>query len=302
MRRHLCHSVPSALGAKMNTIEFLRWVLPPEGAYVAFIHSSTAGRHRQVYFDSLEELAEAAEYYDQEGCDVYFAMGNFKEKGTRRAEDVNHIRSFFLDLDCGEDKADTGKGFATQGEAIRKLQDFCVSLKLPKPLIVNSGRGLHVYWGLNEPVPVEEWKPVAEQFKRKCKEFGLEIDPAVPSDAARVLRVVGTRNPKPDIPAPVEPVNKTPDKINFDFFGSKVGIDTLTLPQKRVAEEGPSNLREAIIQNLKYSFKDILLKSSNDKGCKQLARIIKGQAEASEPMWRAGLSIAKFCEDGEKAA
>ena len=302
MRRHLCHSVPSALGAKMNTIEFLRWVLPPEGAYVAFIHSSIAGRHRQVYFDSLEELAEAAEYYDQEGCDVYFAMGNFKEKGTRRAEDVSHIRSFFLDLDCGEDKADTGKGFATQGEAIRKLQDFCVSLKLPKPLIVNSGRGLHVYWVLNEPVPVEEWKPVAEQFKRKCKEFGLEIDPAVPSDAARVLRVVGTRNHKPDIPAPVEPVNKIPDKINFDFFGSKVGIDTLTLPQKRVAEEGPSNLREAIIQNLKYNFKDILLKSSNNKGCKQLARIIKGQAEASEPMWRAGLSIAKFCEDGDKAA
>ena len=301
MRRHLCHSVPSALGASMNTIEFLHWVLPPEGTYVLFRSNSTLGRHRQVYFQSLDELAEAADYYDSEGWDTYFALGNFA-RDTRRAEDVKQLKSFFLDLDCGEDKAAEGKGFATQGEALRRLQDFCTSLELPKPLIVNSRRGVHVYWVLSESIPVEQWKPVAEQFKRKCRDFGLEIDPAVPADAARVLRVVGTHNHKPETPAPVELVNKKPNAINFDFFASKIGLDTIPVPQKRIAEEGPANLREAIIQNLKYSFKDILLKSSSDKGCKQLARIIKGQAEASEPMWRAGLSIAKFCEDGDKAA
>jgi hypothetical protein len=134
----------------MNTREFLRWVLPTEGVYVLFRHNAALGTYRygikQVYFHTVEELAETAEHYDSEGWDIYFAMSNFKEEGTRRGEDAKHIKSFFLDLDCGEDKVAKGEGFATQGEALRRLQEFIVALELPKPLIVNSGRGIHVYW------------------------------------------------------------------------------------------------------------------------------------------------------------
>ena len=46
---------------------------------------------------------ETAEHYDSEGWDIYFAMSNFKEEGTVE-ESAKHIKSFFLDLDCGEDK------------------------------------------------------------------------------------------------------------------------------------------------------------------------------------------------------
>ena len=286
----------------MNTREFLRWVLPTEGVYVALQYGLASGGVRQTYFHSADELAEAAEYHDSEGWDMYFAMSNFKEEGTRKGEDAKQIKSFFLDLDCGEDKVAEGKGFATQGDALRRLQEFIVSLELPKPLIVNSGRGIHVYWVLSESVPVEQWKPVADHFKRKCKEFGLEIDPAVPADIARVLRIVGTHNHKPETPAPVKVIGEKPDTVNFDFFASKLGIDTIPVPYKRANAEGPASLRDAIIQNYKHSFKDILMKSQKGIGCEQLSRIVKGQAEASEPMWRAGLSIAKFCEDGEKAA
>ena len=287
----------------MNTREFLRWVLPTEGVYVLFRHSAALGNGiKQVYFHTVDELAEAAEHYDSEGWDIYFAMSNFKEEGTRRGEDAKHIKSFFLDLDCGEDKVAKGEGFATQRDAIRRLQEFCAALKLPKPLIVNSGRGIHVYWVLEESVPVEQWKVVADQFKAKCKEFGLEIDPAVPSDVARVLRVVGTHNHKPDVPAPVVLVNKKPDAVNFDFFASRLGMDTIQVPQKRTGADGPASLRDALLENINYSFREILRKAQNGNGCEQLRRIIKGQAETSEPMWRAGLSIAKFCEDGEKAA
>jgi len=303
MRRHLCHSVFSALGVNMNTREFLRWVLPTEGVYVLFRHNASLGNGiKQVYFHSTDELAEAAEHYDSEGWDIYFAMSNFKEEGTRRGEDAKHIKSFFLDLDCGEDKVAKGEGFATQGDALRRLQEFCAALKLPKPLIVNSGRGIHVYWVLEESVPVEQWKVVADQFKAKCKEFGLEIDPAVPSDVARVLRVVGTHNHKPDVPAPVVTVNKKPDAVNFDFFASRLGMDTIPVPKKYTPADGPASLRDALLANVNYSFGDIVRKAQNGNGCEQLSRIITGQAETSEPMWRAGLSIAKFCVDGEEAA
>ncbi len=79
-------------------------------------------------------------------------------------------------------------------------------------------------------------------------------------------------------------------------------MDTIPVPKKYTPADGPSDLREALLKNIKYSFKDILIKGQSGKGCRQLSRIINGQAEASEPMWRAGLSIAKFCEDSEKAA
>lgn len=286
----------------MNTREFLRWVLPTEGVYVALQYNLTSSGVRQTYFDSVDDLAEATEYYDSMGQDVYFAMSNFRKKETRKGEDAKHIKSFFLDLDVGEDKVAERKGFATQDDALRRLEEFRVSLELPEPLIVNSGRGIHVYWGLSESIPVEQWKVVADQFKAKCREFGLEIDPAVPADMARVLRVVGTHNYKPETPAPVEVIGDVPAEVNFDFFASKLGMDTIPVPKKYTPADGPSDLREALLKNIKYSFKDILIKSQSGKGCKQLGRIISGQAEASEPMWRAGLSIAKFCEDGEKAA
>jgi len=286
----------------MNTREFLRWVLPTEGVYVALQYNLTSSGVRQTYFDSVDDLAEATEYYDSMGQDVYFAMSNFRKKETRKGEDAKHIKSFFLDLDVGADKVAERKGFATQDDALRRLEEFRVSLELPEPLIVNSGRGIHVYWGLSESIPVEQWKVVADQFKAKCREFGLEIDPAVPADMARVLRVVGTHNYKPETPAPVEVIGDVPAEVNFDFFASKLGMDTIPVPKKYTPADGPSDLREALLKNIKYSFKDILIKGQSGKGCRQLSRIINGQAEASEPMWRAGLSIAKFCEDSDKAA
>ena len=149
--------------------------------YVALQYGLTSNGVRQTYFHSTDELAEAAEYHDSEGWDMYFAMSNFKEEGTRKGDDAKQIKSFFLDLDVGEDKVAKNEGFATQGEALRRLQEFIVALKLPKPLVVNSGRGIHVYWVLSESVAVEQWKVVADQFNAKCKEFAKK-------DATTILK------------------------------------------------------------------------------------------------------------------
>ena len=79
-------------------------------------HSAALGNGiKQVHFHTVDELAEAAEHYDSEGWDIYFVMSNFKEEGTRRGEDAKHIKSFFLDLDCGEDKVAKGGGLLRRG-------------------------------------------------------------------------------------------------------------------------------------------------------------------------------------------
>jgi hypothetical protein len=54
--------------------------------------------------------------------------------------------------------------------------------------------------------------------------------------------------------------------------------------------------------NKQNKFKDIIVKTMNGTGCEQLKTIWKDQENCSEPMWRAGLSIAKFCVDANSAA
>jgi hypothetical protein len=53
---------------------------------------------------------------------------------------------------------------------------------------------LHVYWILKEAITVDEWKPYATSLLKLCQQHKLIIDPAVPADAARVLRVPNTNN------------------------------------------------------------------------------------------------------------
>jgi hypothetical protein len=54
--------------------------------------------------------------------------------------------------------------------------------------------------------------------------------------------------------------------------------------------------------NVSSRFKTILDKTSRGVGCEQIRLIATDQENCSEPLWRAGLSIARLCVDGEKAA
>jgi hypothetical protein len=60
-----------------------------------------------------------------------------------------------------------------------------------------------VYWPLDEEVEIAQWKPMAENFKRLCRQENLIIDWNCTADAARVLRIPGTFNYKKDTPRPV---------------------------------------------------------------------------------------------------
>ena len=69
-----------------------------------------------------------------------------------------------------------------------------------------------------------EWKPIAETFKRLCKERSLAIDNTVTADAARVLRVPGTKNFKKKYgePRPVEVVSEGTAPLNAQEFFAKL--------------------------------------------------------------------------------
>ena len=274
----------------METNTFLKGVLSDEGYYCVFAFRTNDDRRVQKFYDSIDALIQAAEDFDSQGYDTYFALSTFNEHNSRKVINVKYLKSFFLDLDCGP-----SKDFTNQREAIDELRSFCGRLSLPKPLMVSSGRGIHAYWPLTEHVCLDDWLPVAEALKKQCAKHGLAADPAVTADAARILRVPSTHNYKDDPPSEVVCLEKgklTP--VNFDVFSEKLG-GGIIIPPTKIEPDTTDYGKESV-------FKDILLKTRSGKGCKQLHHIVTNQHEVTEPLWRAGLSIAKFCIDGEKAA
>ena len=281
----------------METKTFLESVLGDEGHYCIFAYRLSDERKVQKFYDNLDAAIHAAHNLDAEGYDAYFALGTFDQAGSRKAPNVKQLRSFFLDLDCGPTK-----DYATQSEALAALRTFCKELKLPRPTIVNSGRGIHVYWPLTAPVSREVWVPVAEQFKRLCTKHGMRNDPAVPADAARVLRVPNTHNHKPNPPAPVVMVGEAGAAVEFDVFRDLMGDDSsILVPPKKYTPQQQDAMMQALSGSFVSRFKTILIKTMSGTGCEQLKEVVNNQPNISEPLWRAGLSIAKFCVDGGKA-
>lgn len=262
-----------------------------------FASLGSENRRVQKFYDSIDAVLTKAQELDEAGFDAYFALATFEEAGSRKVTNVKELRTFFLDLDCGP-----SKDYENQNEAMLALRGFCKKLDLPKPLLINSGRGIHVYWFLSEPISMEEWLPVAETLKRLCAEHNLLADPAVTADAARVLRVPRTHNHKPDPPVSVSFFGSdVPKPLDIDVFKEYLGAELIPVPTRHIPS-GSNAVMDALLGNKKNTFKDIVLKTRAGNGCEQIKNVLVNQQDISEPLWRAGLSIAKFCEDGQKAA
>ena len=265
--------------------------------YCVWANRISDGRKVQKFYPTIDALIHAAHNLDSEGYDAYFALGTFDDSGSRVASHVRQLRAFFLDLDCGPTK-----DYATQTEALAALRTFCKQAKLPRPTLINSGRGVHVYWRLVSPVSRETWHPVAERLKALCKRTGLHADPVVTADAARVLRVPGTHNHKDEPPTEVVVVGEFGAAVEFVEFSNMLGDedDVLAKAKKYVPREADA-LMQALSGSIVSKFKTIMMKTVAGKGCAQLGNAVANQADMSEPVWRAALSIAKFCADGGKA-
>jgi P4 family phage/plasmid primase-like protien len=137
--------------------------------------------------------------------DLYFACAEFETADTRTAANAHCAWALWLDIDCGADKAASGKGYASPEQAEAALTDFCTAAQLPEPThVVNSGAGLHVYWCVDRAIVRLDWVNHAKRLKSLAAALGLLADPARTADMASVLRVPGTLNHKYAPPRPVE--------------------------------------------------------------------------------------------------
>lgn len=293
----------------MTPLEFLAVVLPSpdNGLYCAAELTTKKKEHNFVQY--LDELpATITKWGDSK--DIYFALSTFETKGKRTADNARFIRSLFIDMD----------GYDTKKAAAIALNGFMVKTGLDllgTPYIVDSGGGLHCYWPFTQDIAVDEWKPVAENLKRLCKQEGLSIDMTVTADSARVLRIPGTFNNKAKYATP-RPVRILAEGDTFDFddlakhieqqlvslpaLPRQTAVAPLALPGQRPdAPHTPTTVK--LFENSITLFKNIYKKTKAGAGCKQLEWYVENaDQDGVEPLWRGWLSIAQKCNDGEKAA
>lgn len=273
--------------------DFLKSVLPTQGVYCTV--GIRSGAVKQSFQQTIDDVEAVGSGMDSQGVDAYFALATFEDDSGRKVDNAAFLRSFFLDLDCG-----TGKPYADQAAAAQALSIFISETKLPSPTLVNSGGGLHVYWPLTEDVAASEWVRHAKSLKRLCAQKKLFADPAVTADAARILRIPGTHNFKNEQPRPVQIIALgTP--VSLAEFTEMLPAPAMDLSAAKQFGMDETSKDVSGGEYPKCSFKRIAIRSSKDNGCAQMKHALQNAATLEEPLWRAALSIAVRCEDGQVA-
>lgn len=277
---------------------FLASVLSTQGLYC--VVGLKKGAPKQTFVQTIDEIDAVVEGLIAQGYDTYFGCAKYlTEEDGRTAKNAKWFKAFWLDLDCGE-----GKPYATQADAINSLKMFVQASGLPRPTLINSGRGIHVYWSLTTEIGYNDWKPTAEAFKKFCASYNLNADPAVTADAARILRVPETLNFK-DHPPKAVSVLLMAQPVEFAAFKKIIGVEEEPDDPTGIFGDATPPRRpidattRALMGNSVSRFGAIMRKSASGDGCAQLLHIYKNQDAIEEPLWRAGLSIAVNCEDGE---
>jgi hypothetical protein len=281
----------------MDTLNFLQRVLPSSGFYVtAVINTGEGARHG--FFSTVEDLTRAVTASDKRGNNTYYAISAFAEKGRRTQDNARAVKVLALDVDCGPNKP-----YATKGDGVAALAKFLKDTRLPRPMIVDSGNGLHVYWCLTEEVPLEQWKPVALALKAACQDREFHIDPAVPGDSARVLRPVGTTNPKSSTQ-----VTLLADAPDYDLstitaalapFAARTKLGVPSVTPATVQHTSTSTLTSAL--QVKQDFPPAIAGVVYAK-CQQINWAVKNQAEVPEPLWYDLIGVAAHCTEPEATA
>jgi hypothetical protein len=278
--------------------EFLRFVLPEDGYYCLLVFKGKGKTEPkiQTLYPSLEKLLAAVDVRVAEGYNVFFGLAGFKTDENRKGENVESIKCLALDLDAGE-----GRDYPTTDDAAIALKKFVKDTGLPKPNIVKSGCGLHVYWVLDEPLTRDVWQPYANAFKKLCQKHGMIIDTAITADAARVLRVPYTYHVKDptnpilaEILVEAEAVSLSEIKT---FLGEVVSVDILSDIPDHIKHVGIDETTRRLQQNKEYYFSDLLQKSIEGRGCAQIRKLYETRASSDYVLWIGGLSIANKCED-----
>lgn len=297
----------------MNTLEFFQAVLPAEGTYflALFKPGSPAPAHKA--FSSLETLAEAVQQIEKANpsWSIYHACASYNQpfvevdgkKKYRVKDNWNKAKSFWADIDCGEDKALEGKGYATKKEAATAIVAFCTETGFPRPMFIDSGNGVHCYWPLSRAIPSDTWQRIAYALKSLFASHGLLVDPSRTADFASILRPVGSFHKKgqpKEVVCKQLAVESDPKELALLVANLVKDIKVQQPPVSQAmlaaAAEANADLMQYAPTNTPTSVIEIA------KHCNQVAEMRDMHGEVGYEQWRGVIGIIKHCIEGDELA
>ncbi len=154
------------------------------------------------YFPNIEILAK--EHYGEER-DVYFGISP-RERMKAEKEHIHYIVALWADLDIGQEgHEDKQRFFEGPQEAAKAIRSFP---RAPS-IIVESGRGAHLYWLLKQVTEVSDPERIENALRNINQYLNCDSDVSLET----VLRLPETVNTK----IPGKPVNCEVKFINTNF-------------------------------------------------------------------------------------
>jgi len=154
------------------------------------------------YFPNIEILAKEQYLEDQ---NIFFGVCPRETMKPERAH-IRYLNALWAGLDFGSEGY-SGKNvyFFSTSQAAKAVRSF----PLPPSIVVESGRGMHLYWLMNEVTFVAN-PPLVETLLRKISDY-FQCQTDVPIDST--LRLPGTINCK----MPGQRVSCEVKFVNTDF-------------------------------------------------------------------------------------
>jgi len=279
----------------MDTGSFLRHILPSTGLYVlAWYPASAPGRFRHSVHDTIDAATKKALALDAAGHTVYHACSSYAERKVwdekkekwrvRVVRNAAAIRAQWVDVDVG--KAD---GYPTRKAALKAVKALCDGLQIPRPTIISSGAGFHLYWVFDRDIPAADALPLMVQFRDAVAAQGFKQDRSRTADLASILRPVGTHHRKGE-PRPVTLVMQAQAVAPEALYGTLPALAAPIVTQDD--EDWGSG------QDKSYPPADTKKVVAD---CRAMRLFIKRKAVVAEPAWRAVIGVLKHTTKGEAA-
>ena len=196
--------------------QFYEKTLPSQGFYCVTSIKDDVVRNR--FAESLDEVVDLIETLNETQHNVFVALSSFANY-SRAGKNAIYARSFYIDLDVDPENP---RKYASKDAALEDLDTFLSIVKLPPPIRVDSGNGIHAYWLFDQDIAIPEWKRYVEKFKSLCNDH-IKIDNNVTGDVARILRCPETNNYKTDPPRPTSFIDTDFGQYSFQQFKEFLG-------------------------------------------------------------------------------
>ena len=305
----------------MGTLEFLNLIMPQAGVRFAVIFREHYPQPQHRAFDDNESLANfVREITETEPeASVYHACATYKQpflesqteegktrKKYRVADNWHKAQTFWVDIDCGQEKFDKGQGYLTKSDAAKAIMAFSDRINWPRPMLVDSGYGLHAYWPLDRAINHTLWGDMARALKSALAYCEVIADPTRTADFASILRPVGASNNKHGTSKIVTAKNTvTPG----DVVAMAAALKTFVVanPVKQIAEPKRTQVANldlnsdltAHLQTYPDLPVDADLMASQ---CNQVFLVKSTKGDSNYEQWRGVIGLLKFSENGRKLA